>query len=829
MTFKVYKVSRIVLWSLACMISVVTIVLASARPAKAVALSPDPGNRIEEYARKTLLDLPDGCSQSPGYTYWISRPFDPSIAIEKLPAIDAKPGQEVWLQFNWAGAVCTSRSGVKNSVGRLDAAPDIRFVGDGYLSMNWEPDIGTVGKYRDSAAGFYIRLPNDLPVGETTITKEIGIRRLNQFSNGAILCVRGSNKPSSIFNTEVCDTLPLKAVFKVKVQPPRAPGVATASANCQTLSGTVKDGDGMTAIGYLDGEEIGRKAVSDADGGFSFNVPTKFKDGVVHAAKVVLINGAGAQVNVWSGNQTPCSPNAQCVAKDFTELGSRVDAGDTYKYQVKLTYRNNGEAIWGNYSANNQYRLALTTGSDVFKVDSATLQIPQGTRVLPGAGQESNYTFNVTVTAKQNAGSNGSPLGFRMSRFDGVNENLFGEECKSDNSISTRSVYGPWLRTQNGNVTALKQIKGQDALTALGGNRGGRREVTANDGKDDLNKEATYLVISAVGSAGPFCSTNTYNLGRDTLDAPSPGLCTSSYALNIDQSRVVDKIYDNANTAYENSPTECPAGGPSPSGRGRYVQDNQNNGNSGNSLSSTKSGNCPTITKFSGDTLGPGRGPTGIPADSPARQLSYSGRRTIIVDGNLYISANIRRESPAPTVAPTVIDVNTLAELNTLPNLGIIVKGNITIDRRVRQIDAMIYATGKINTCSAYGPEGSVNNIEKSNGFKQEELRNGVPEKNDAAAECSTPLVVNGLLAAKEGFNFGRNYIDFAGIGNRIGKPVTDKNYEIQTATDYYGGPAEDIRFNGLALILPPPGFENITDRSFSEARYVTDNAQPRF
>jgi len=45
----------------------------------------------------------------------------------------------------------------------------------------------------------------------------------------------------------------------------------------------------------------------------------------------------------------------------------------------------------------------------------------------------------------------------------------------------------------------------------------------------------------------------------------------------------------------------------------------------------------------------------------------------------------------------------------------------------------------------------------------------------------------------------------------------------------YYGKPAEDVIFNGLMLIAPPPGFEHLTKPDFSQARYVTDNADPRF
>jgi hypothetical protein len=45
------------------------------------------------------------------------------------------------------------------------------------------------------------------------------------------------------------------------------------------------------------------------------------------------------------------------------------------------------------------------------------------------------------------------------------------------------------------------------------------------------------------------------------------------------------------------------------------------------------------------------------------------------------------------------------AGLNSLPNLGIIANGDIVIASNVKQVDASLYATGRIITCDKYNLE----------------------------------------------------------------------------------------------------------------------------
>ncbi len=169
--------------------------------------------------------------------------------------------------------------------------------------------------------------------------------------------------------------------------------------------------------------------------------------------------------------------------------------------------------------------------------------------------------------------------------------------------------------------------------------------------------------------------------------------------------------------------------------------------------------------------------------------------------------------------------------LNALPNLGIIVEGNIIIDRDVTEIDASLYAGGEIRTCDLYSPdEVGPDSSLTTTGYKPEQ--NSGNKKNDTAAECADRLAIKGLAVAKSGFKFGRNFVDFAAIASpsRVnrGQFTPDFDYASDRSL-YYGKPAEDVIFNGVMLLAPPPGFEYLASPDFTTARYVSDNAQPRF
>jgi hypothetical protein len=165
-----------------------------------------------------------------------------------------------------------------------------------------------------------------------------------------------------------------------------------------------------------------------------------------------------------------------------------------------------------------------------------------------------------------------------------------------------------------------------------------------------------------------------------------------------------------------------------------------------------------------------------LPANSTGTLFGFTapkGRTTLFIDGNVNISTS------ANILYNNVADA-TIAKLQDVPNLAIVVNGNLGIlspgKNATQFINGLVYSSGKINTCPT-----------------------GTPDT------CYSRLVVNGSLIAKNGFNFNRTFINET---TRV--------------------PAEQINFTPQSMVYPPPG---INSRFFSDIDYNIDTNEysPRF
>jgi len=632
----------------------------------------------------------------------------------------------------------------------------------------------------------------------------------------------------------------------------RRPTVVSLNVICPTISGSISGGGAADIEVYA---RVGGEDLTDSSGevikqgrNFNFTVPEKYKDGVARTVQIrLIVDGVDIGVGTNGTGTLVCPRNAQCVSNNLATIfpngRATLSTGDS-EGNIKVGMQNNGQAIWATYPSGS-YRLGLTAESREFwEINSSA--VSGNIYPAPAAsGTVDSLEFAPTLTLIKAPSDASTPLVFTMEFVpsDGSAPFAFGGTCGT--SIRVLSSYGPWLRTQNGNVSAIGKIQGQEALSATGGNLGGRRDANAEpappvDGqRDDLNLEVTYLVMSHVAGNGPFCSTNAYVLGRDQADGTSfyPDGCDfDQYKFNL-RSGLADAlsalnpteevVYRDAEDAWDEAPDDCPAAGPATSGSARYKKGLDRNYN-GQNLPAMSSA-CPEITKLTVPragylTLGTTVNPS--PVSTPAL-FQPTGRMTIIVDGNLYLNANVIN-----TPKDATFNRDDLVGLNALPNLGILVKGDIIIDKDVTRIDASLYASGKIRTCEElYSPGATGNdNPLTSNGFKSETLSGTNVQQNSQAARCKNQLSVRGVMASKGGFMFGRNFVDFSAIQARTGRAQFSADFDYDPRRSlYYGKPAEDVIFNGLMLIAPPPGFEHLTKPDFSQARYVTDNADPRF
>ena len=298
-------------------------------------------------------------------------------------------------------------------------------------------------------------------------------------------------------------------------------------------------------------------------------------------------------------------------------------------------------------------------------------------------------------------------------------------------------AYGPWLQSKRGNVLALGFIKAQQEGQL------GSRPVANPD------KEAEYVIMGyllAASSDSNFCSTRGYNFGT-----VSPPACSytggAGYRARIVRQSDIGGANDPAITSLDRAiAARTGLAGDACTAKAPYIVTTL----VGATLPADLGANndCPVVVTSGAVTLN-------------ASSIS-SGRGTLYVIGDLTINGNINY-SYAPSYG----------SVNLIPNLGIVVKGNITIASNVTQIDASLYATGKVKTCAAY-----------------------------PSTTCNQKLTIRGKLAAADGFVLGRNA--------------------------YGNSPAELIIGSGLVEAFPPPGFVDLT-ASASDQQVITTEANPRF
>lgn len=309
--------------------------------------------------------------------------------------------------------------------------------------------------------------------------------------------------------------------------------------------------------------------------------------------------------------------------------------------------------------------------------------------------------------------------------------NINDGETKDIWFVYDRNYY-PWLQSFNGDVVANGVIAGQEI-----GLSGGRSNSA-------FDKEASYLVIiNAVGASGSnFCSTNAYSIGN-----PGGGNCNpQTYVLNnkyFDYNSVASGVEKLWNENGSGSGSTCT------SGLSRYL--------TGSLSSSSGTLNHPGITDLS-DGCDNGKIWKATGNYKLGSKTFDQGRATYWIDGNLALTGNI------------TANTNTYSNPKRVPNLGIIVKGDITIDPSVTEIDASLFATGKIYTCHPSGSPVGGTAYYKNNG-----------------PACKKDLRINGLMSAANGFTLGRTYISTFGGGT--------------------GDPAEKLSASAQAMAFPPPGF----------------------
>lgn len=626
--------------------------------------------------------------------------------------------------------------------------------------------------------------------------------------------------------------------------------------NCTTIAGAVSAPvDNIRTRLIMETTPIGTAPVDGAS--FSHTVPDMYRDGNKRRFYIRVtytnLSGTGDTDYIYDPGVTvlhSCERASICDNFDAnvaaTYPSNLANAGATLTLRVDMknptdeTRYAQWSTKWSN-SAFNQLAFTAASISDGWTNDATSsyridgLMNSGSTVAVRKPGEDE--TFFAQVKAPDNPKTPTLRLEFQMAYVQGATRTYYGATCSK--VITMQSNYTPWLRIQNGSAAAKGMIVGQPAAGH------GMRDVGGTD--QSINLEATYAVMSVVSTSN-FCSTNAYNFGRtegslfyNGVNGGAVSKCDSgAYPFSVAQ------VFDGPSESFYNnldglrtSSGQCgnPVDGgpaqtePNPSQPTTRYRD----GGPLSGVLTTPSAklssyaDCPTIY-----TVGNG-GTTTL----DARQIS-KGRVSILVNGDLYIGGNLTNDYSGigslsikpPELGPSVDVVKMISTQNKaigqLPNLGIIVSGNVIIDKSVTSLDAMIYAGGKINTCSSY-PDTTGANGRKDPG--------NILDMNKVK-ECTQRLTVKGGLYSLGGFNFGRNFYDQALIAARLGIPVSNSGYDTIGVTNYpaegaqgrySGGPAEDIIGTGLSLFSTPPGFEDLNSAKFNLPAYQQGDYSPKF
>ena len=355
------------------------------------------------------------------------------------------------------------------------------------------------------------------------------------------------------------------------------------------------------------------------------------------------------------------------------------------------------------------------------------------------------HDYNIDVTTHTNFNSTTDYTNIHVYAINinasgiagGTNVDLFAGATNTGNrALGICSRLYPWLQTTAGNVVANGQIIGQvsGSSTAYPGSRN----------PTDANKEAEFLIISKVGGGGPFCSRKNYILTNASATGGTNCGNGSGYSVLNTVSVAAgtgtnDKVVAGVKAAYDALPDACKT-------TTALV--------SGIPVPPALLATCPNgrIIKYTGTSL--------------AGYSLAKGRVTILVEGDLTIDVGVGYGNTGYDKPKNV------------PNLAIVVKGNVTVLGAATLVGASIYATGTISTCDTA-----------------------------PTTFCSSQLVINGFLSAQSGFIFGRGFTDTT----------------ARTA-------AEIVNLTLQSVVYPPPGIDySSVFKGDSSAKIDSSEYQPRF
>ncbi|MBI2798140.1 hypothetical protein HYX70_02430 [Candidatus Saccharibacteria bacterium] len=726
-----------------------------------------------------------------GQWSWLSTRNDNNFSQTSLTAT---AGQTVDLYIVYGNIYCESGTGVIGTWNYISSSSV-----DNNATLNGVPTNPIFTNYTDSYDGstfaitavpITITIPKDAPVGNNTYTVSYNAQRINLFDNGTPNTCVGSgdpppkpnppNDPNSASSYGDCQLAISNLSINVNVTatprgnlsasctPPGVTGKATDPAqpnkpiNVDLYYDSRDDSKLVNTVAY-------NRVTTDSNGNFSTGIPDIYLDGRDHKVYAYAIgknqnaelSGSPAsfkcpvapQFRPWLQTKNgDVTATGSITGQDFFRPGSR----NNYDYAEATIYTANGAAGTQTFTAAGSSAVVPRDGSlnppgskfsRVLTENGSQAVVEDYTGVLSGV---SAYVGGENYFDPQRKNDNPAPH-YKLS----VVNKITGKQVASTEGYAANFQYINARVTEN-MADASKAISGSykititfdnDAYGDLANNPTADRNLLVDQikvyGNSVSGPEASYVRASQkVNGNNPsanFCSLNFYYLSAlvDNGDFSCRAAGTLGYVFGDNLNNSFSQITNAASQAWSNA------------------QSNPKLFCATTSLPLNCDPSKSEIVQLTGDSVING---LTIPP----------GRHTIWVKGgSLRIAGNI-----VPAVAN-----NRLPQEQ--PVLGIIVdSGDVNVAPGVTQVNAMVYAAGKFNTCTGY-----------------------------PSVACAKQLTVNGQIITANGYTFGRNYFD---------RYSSNQN------------PAELFVLNPLGVSFAPPGFDKNSWNLDSQLNYGSLELQPR-
>jgi hypothetical protein len=684
---------------------VLVLFLSITLPGKAHAA--EDGNNVPWWVRLELQAMCDSTGNIASQSGWLSRQGQPLQTSATLPF----GSTSVQLQYNLVVKKCPGRSVASLSATTYGIVgtnpPNIPGLTGAIAAVSYAGLNDASAPYSTSQIPFTISIAPLTEPGGRNITVNTVDKKINYRTNGTWQCVTNAGEvnyyvPANIFDFGACRStggasLNFLVIPDIPQQPPDAPPTVTLTANCSNLTGNASDPQGAVSVEAQilndSGNPIWTSTQNNINGIFNFVFPSQFKDAHKRNVRVIAYNNStgtqGGAVNTSASRTIDRCLRPSC---SINTNPANPSINSPFNINFAWQYQRLGDPAPGS-----QARVVNPDASLSFNGSPSVSNTSIGASTLGGSTIFGPYT----ISSAGNFSGNGS-----ISYSDALDGTIYNDDCGNNGAAAIVVYTKPYFK-----------IYGNDAMA-------GSRFTINGACSTTLNTSATFIGFNESGTTVPN-GTNSYLRGAGAQHAlfalatitevPSAGLRPNPDSTNPLNLGSGSDVYPSRQT-FANSTTSAPladyGGG---SGISRCIPDYFSES---------------TSTPVAGSLVTPGSGASDInligSVEITGATNILSVTQTIYINGDARISGNI--------------EYGSFTDVASAPNITVVVKGNLYIDKSVNTISGTFISQPTYNPAGDYLSGGNIYTC--TDGF------NIIP-KQDLEANCSQKLNIKGALLAK--------------------------------------------------------------------------------